>query len=190
MSPSIKTIKSNRGLMIIIAFLCFFPMVLASFFYFSDYHFDFLGKKNYGELLKPARPFASFQLRHPNGVPFLLKEFEGRWALLFAMPASCDQRCQKKIFQIQQMQIALGKYQDRLLKFVVVSEREPLPLSDKYNIQEEAVLIGFDSTLWKEGQLYLMDPSGALILSYPPQFEGTKVLNDLRHLIKLSSTSR
>ena len=36
-------------------------------------------------------------------------------------------------------------------------------------------------------QLWIIDPHGNLVLRYNPQVKGKDVLNDLRHLLKLSN---
>lgn len=183
--------KFKAGLPVTIALLCFLPVFFATIFYYSGYRFKALGQTNYGTLVEPSRSLTDFKLEHPNGFPFLAKEFGGAWALVWVMPVSCSASCQSKIFEVQQIQIALGKYQDRLLKYVLVSKDSSLPLPTKYNIDPQAVLVEAQpSSFWVPEQLYLIDSEGRIVLVYPTAFEGKKVLGDIRHLIKLSTLSR
>jgi cytochrome oxidase Cu insertion factor (SCO1/SenC/PrrC family) len=113
-----------------------------------------------------------------------------RWALLFVLPSECVTSCVEQIQLMQQMQIALGKYQDQLLKFVVVTASSFTTALKDIEIDSLAILTMRAPDGLVSDRLYLVDPFGNIVMAYHSSEDGMKILKDIRHLIKLSTTSR
>ena len=120
---------------------------------------------------------------------------EQRWQLLVSSPGDCGLDCQQLVYLARQIQIGLGRdasrashalatapalgadYQARLDREYPQLQRYPLDLS-KY---------GEVSQGKQDAQLWIIDPHGNLVLRYNARVKGKDLLNDLRHLLKLSN---
>ena len=137
---------------------------------------------NYGALLPPQ----------VLDLPPLLDEagkatdwfgLRGKWVLLVAAPHGCDVRCGHDSFLARQVRLAQGREQDRVARVLVGAAAEGAwPHGDgAYRVAPQpwpAALAG--------GGLFLVDPQGRLMMGFPPQAEGDKVIRDVKHLLRAS----
>lgn len=139
------------------------PLLLGTSLYFfrDKLHFKSASK---GELLTP--------LLAKEVLMFPVDEFLGKWQLVYFSPISCDKLCQNKVELLQNLQIALGKDQTR-----VVLRKEPL-------LTQKVV----PTTLpFIEGSIVIIDPQGWLVTHYSPaNFHAKGLLEDLRRLLRYS----
>ncbi len=178
--------KSKKTVLLLIALLCIVPIALAYALFMSGYRFSSLGTTNYGTIIEPMVPLSASELAYQKDrLPLKAEILKEHFSLLYVLPAECVEQCQNQIHMVQQIQIALGQYQDRLFKFVIALPTSSVPGT----VSAEAVLISTHS-IFIPSHLYVMDPNGNIILSYPSGWEGMRVLKDIKHLIKLSTTAR
>ena len=126
------------------------------------------GGRSYGELVAQPLPF------HP---------LPGRW--LLARPLAepqCDAACRTTLQQGQRIRRAQGEDGQRL----VVAGLGRQPVSGVPAGVTTLVRADWPAVLQVPG-LVLIDPHGNLVLRYDPSVKGKDVLNDLRHLLKLSN---
>lgn len=120
---------------------------------------------------------------------------EQRWQLLVSAPKECGLDCQQLVYLARQIQVGLGRdasrashalattqpltgdYQARLDREYPQLQRYPLN-PDKYGAVSQGK---------QDAQLWVIDPHGNLVLRYDARVKGKDVLNDLRHLLKLSN---
>ncbi|MGF6592671.1 hypothetical protein [Pseudomonas sp. 2835] len=120
---------------------------------------------------------------------------EGRWQLLVSTPRDCGLDCQQLVYLARQIQIGLGRdasrashglaaaqplaadYQAKLDREYPQLQRYPLDLS-RYGAVSQGK---------QDAQLWIVDPHGNLVLRYDARVKGKDLLNDLRHLLKLSN---
>ncbi|HTN30008.1 MAG TPA: hypothetical protein VL178_04130 [Pseudomonas sp.] len=114
------------------------------------------------------------------------------WRLLVTDANGCAAECRELVYLARQIHIGLGREASRASHALALSgaldadyaaqlEREypqlkRLPL-------EAARYAGFGQ---KAARLWIVDPLGNLVLGYPGGVSGKAVLEDLRHLLKLS----
>ena len=120
---------------------------------------------------------------------------ETRWQLLVTEPASCQQDCQQLIYLARQIQIGLGREASRATH--ALASAEPLTPNLQQQLQTEYPQLGrlgLDLQQYERvrpndpaAQLWIIDPHGNLVLRYEPNVKGKDLLNDLRHLLKLSN---
>ncbi|MDD1015579.1 hypothetical protein [Pseudomonas rubra] len=160
------------------------PMVLAT----SMYKLKFWvpeSRSYHGEMIGIG------QTRVDLGVP----AEEGRWQLLVSTPGACGLDCQQLVYLARQIQIGLGRdasrashalaaaqplagdYQAKLAREYPQLQRYPLDLS-RYGTVSQGK---------QDAQLWIIDPHGNLVLRYDARVKGKDLLNDLRHLLKLSN---
>lgn len=160
------------------------PMVLATFMY--KFQFWVPDTRNFhGEL------YGNGQTRADLGV----QGEEGRWQLLVSAPASCAADCQQLVYLARQLQISLGRDASRATHALAAAQ--PLPADYQAKLEREYpqlqrltldvprydTLTGGD----QDAHLWIVDPHGNLVLRYDVRAKGKDVLNDLRHLLKLSN---
>ncbi|MDZ5432784.1 hypothetical protein T3H00_08945 [Pseudomonas fluorescens] len=160
------------------------PMILAT----GMYKWQFWvpeGRSYHGELI------GNGQTRADLGV----QAQENRWQLLVTAPSACSVDCQQLVYLARQIQIGLGRDAGRASHALAVTQ----PLSSDYEakLQREYPQLQrypLDSQIYTKGaqsneaaHLWIIDPHGNLVLRYDPSVKGKELLNDLRHLLKLSN---
>jgi hypothetical protein len=117
-----------------------------------------------------------------------------RWQLLVSAPQACAEDCRQLVYLARQIQVGLGRDASRASHALAAAQ----PLDADY----QAVLgreypqlqrYPLDSQRYQQQvgepgpQLWIVDPHGNLVLRYDAKVNGKKVLDDLRHLLKLSN---
>lgn len=192
-------IKTRTGLIIIVALFVLSP-VLAWMFYaglIGDGYEPGTGK-NYGELIHPARPLENIQLMDAGSKPVTREKFLGLWSMLLIVDGGCDDSCQENIYNMRQIQQALGKDAYRS-QYVVLTRDIPgqTGVVKKYpDTQLFKIIEGSRPMLGQfpgytdggissiSGRIYIIDPLGNLMMKYPHKSDPSKILKDLRQLLK------
>ena len=165
------------------------PMLLATGMYKLQFWVP-EGRSYHGELL------GNGQTRADLGV----QADEQRWQMLVTAPKDCSADCQQLVYLARQIQIGLGREAGRATHALAAAQ----PLSSDYDAKltreypqlqryplDAATFNAFDKNLGAGDkatpQLWIIDPHGNLVLRYDPSVKGKDLLNDLRHLLKLSN---
>ncbi|MDH4558930.1 hypothetical protein E8F11_27795 [Pseudomonas sp. BN417] len=116
------------------------------------------------------------------------------WQLLVTAPAGCAEDCQQLVYVARQIHIGLGRDASRANHALAVTE---VPADYAAKLQQEypqLKRLGLDGTAYGKAtedlsgaQLWIVDPHGNLVLRYDATAKGKQILNDLRHLLKLSN---
>ena len=185
MSDGAPPRRRGRLQLLLILLVVIGPMILAS----AMYHLNFWvpeSRSYHGELL------GNGQSRADLGV--LGTEQETTWQLLVTAPAECATDCQQLVYAARQIHIGLGREAGRASHALAAGalpdgyaaklERE-YPQLRRYGLDADA----YDKATQGLGgaQLWIIDPHGNLVLRYDAQTKGKQILNDLRHLLKLSN---
>ncbi|SEC28344.1 hypothetical protein SAMN04490185_1144 [Pseudomonas frederiksbergensis] len=160
------------------------PMILATGMYKLQFWVP-EGRSYHGELI------GNGQTRADLGV----QAQEDRWQILVTAPKECSVDCQQLVYLARQIQIGLGRDAGRASHALAMAQ----PLSSEYDakltreypqLQRYPLsLTEFHKTAGDKAvpQLWIIDPHGNLVLRYDPTVKGKDLLNDLRHLLKLSN---
>ncbi|WP_253434360.1 hypothetical protein [Pseudomonas migulae] len=160
------------------------PMILATGMYKLQFWVP-EGRSYHGELI------GNGQTRADLGV----QAQEDRWQLLVTAPKECSVDCQQLVYLARQIQIGLGRDAGRASHALAAAQ----PLNSDYDakltreypqLQRYPMdLTTFSKTTGDQSvpQLWIIDPHGNLVLRYDPTVKGKDLLNDLRHLLKLSN---
>ncbi|MFJ4431781.1 hypothetical protein ACIPZG_12510 [Pseudomonas sp. NPDC089395] len=119
---------------------------------------------------------------------------DARWQLLVAAPEACAEDCQRLVYLARQIQVGLGRDASRASHALAAAQ----PLSADYQDllgreypQLQRYPLDAPHYVQKVGeagpQLWIVDPHGNLVLRYDAKVNGKHVLDDLRHLLKLSN---
>ena len=178
-----KARSRGRLQLILILLVVLGPMILAT----SMYKLQFWvpeGRSYHGEMIGNGESRADIGIDAQ----------EARWQLLVSAPATCTEDCQRLVYLARQIQIGLGRDASRASHALAAAQ--PLhgefqgPLEREYpqlqryplNTQRYGQKVDVPGP-----QLWIVDPHGNLVLRYDAKVNGKQVLDDLRHLLKLSN---
>lgn len=184
-NPSETTPRLWRGRLQLLALVgvAVLPMVLATAMYYGDF-FVPQSRSHHGELVSPGLTLQDLGLSNPQ-------EGEGRWQLLVTAPKACDSDCERLLYLSRQIHIGLGREANRAAHTLVVAaadtQQQAQWRADDPKLQIIQHSLPSKGPQGAASELWLVDPHGNLVLRYGADTEGKPVLNDLRHLLKLSN---
>lgn len=184
--PEVSPSRRRRGRLQLIMLLAVVigPMILASAMY--QWRFWVPETRSYhGELIGNGQTRADLGVSGAQEV---------RWQLLVTVPDACDADCKQLVFLARQIHIGLNRDTARASHALASTQpladdydallRREFPQLSRYSLEPQA----YAETAGKvEGaQLWIVDPHGNLVLRYDSRSKGKAILNDLRHLLKIS----
>ena len=183
-APVAQNRRKGRVQLLLIVLGVIGPMILATGMYKLNFWVP-EGRSYHGELI------GNGQTRADLGV----QAQEERWQLLVTAPKACAVDCQQLVYLARQIQIGLGRDASRASHAIATAQ----PLNSDYEtkLQREYPQLQrypLDLPTYTKGaqsndtpHLWIIDPHGNLVLRYDPTVKGKDLLNDLRHLLKLSN---
>ena len=169
-----------------------------------------MGDTSRGELIEPAVPLEPFALAGANGEPVDLETFRGLWTLLYVPSGECGEVCEKNLYHMRQVRLALNHRMTRVQRMVVPADGAPLGPAlvaehpglivagergegtaadggagarEAFLAQVEAAQANVDPL---EEAIYLVDPFGNLMMRFAPDLPPKSMLKDVKHLLKVS----
>lgn len=162
------------------------------------------GTKNYGELLQPARPIADVALSDLEGRPVRFSELKGKWTFVYFGAAECLKPCLDALYKMRQVTAAQGQEAHRVQRVFVVTD--PKAAVDPLR----HTLVDYPGTIALRGpseairdlaaqfelpvgtplaglhRIYLVDPLGNFMMSYPADADPSGMNKDLKFLLRAS----
>ena len=178
-----------RVQMLLIAAVFFGPLAVATFMYYGG-AFQPEGRTNHGILLQPIVNVAEML---PDSV--IAVAGDGNWVLAYQNEGNCDAACEDALYTLRQSRKMLGKEMERLQRVFLHGDTAP---DTVFLESEHAGLIAVDdaelSALLTDkrpatslgGGFYLFDPLGNLVLYFEPDIDPADMVDDIKHLLKLS----
>ena len=171
-----------------VALAVFGPFAVATLVYYSPWGRDWL----------PQLPGQRELLSAPVHLPpewFPAAPGASRWLLIYARMTLCEQQCAQLLDRLSRVQQALGKDQERVqLALWHSGETPPLPADLELNVQRldddsgRRIAAALGPERIGSGRVYVADPRGSVILSYPVGVEQKELLRDLKRLLAGSET--
>lgn len=159
--------------------------------------------RNYGALVEPVRPLADIEFNTLAGGTARLGGHVGTWSLVYFGAAECLSPCIENLYKMRQIVAAQGKEAPRVRRVFVVTDGIA-PDMLRYTLKDYPgmeILIGptgaarsiapqfdvagagvFDGV----HRLYVVDPLGNLMMSYPADADPGRMLEDLSLLLQAS----
>lgn len=171
------------------------------------YNFTQLGRDggaySHGDLIIPPRPVREMTLFDPSA-GMRERHLHGKWNLIYLADGECDRKCEQRLYVMRQLWIAMGKDSDRLQRVVMIfnvpDKGSTASWAQQYPGQLMALINGVDSGTMADhfslaaddrpltaGRLYIIDPRGNLMMSYPSGTNPSGIIKDLKRLFKYSS---
>ena len=114
---------------------------------------------------------------------------EAKWQLIYARMSPCEQQCAQHLGRLLQVQLALGRDQERVQRAVWHVGTLP-PLGDSELVAHSldsgagsGVAAALGAPSMNDGRVFVASPRGDVILSYPPDVEQKELLRDLKRLL-------
>lgn len=182
--------RRGRRVALVILALCAAPTVAAWFAYFV---WQPQSRTNYGELIEP-RSLSDPELRRLDGGSFRLSQLRGKWVLLQIDSGACGDSCQKKLVYMRQARLALGKDAERIERVWLLDDAavpDPALLREHEGLNAVRAIGGslleeLPSSGNPAGYIFVVDPLGSLMLRFPGDPDGRKMLKDLARLLRAS----
>ena len=183
----------KRGRIKLLALAAFFALpVLAGYVAFF---FDLApgSAANYGTLLQP-RLLPDVVLQSAERQPLKFSELRGKWLLVQFDRGACDAYCERKLYFMRQVRKALGKDMTRVERVWVLTDEQAPKAALLEAIDGTRLILPAGSAFSGEfpaerstgDHIYLVDPLGNLMMRYPREPDPSKMLKDMKRLIKVS----
>jgi len=144
---------------------------------------------NYGTLHAITAPaLAGTRL---DGAPFALADLRGKWILVSAAPGACDARCEAQLYASRQARTIQNAQRERLVRVWLVTDdaMPPAPLLAAHPdlVIARAAAPSVAALPGSGRDIYLIDPLGNLVLSWPAEPDIKRLAADLARLLRASS---
>ncbi len=194
--------RRGRRQLLVLASIFFVPLAVAFWLYYGAGGWSPHGSTNQGDLVNPAVPLPAAALTRHDGTPAAPDLLRGKWTIAFIGDGACDDRCRKALYLSRQSRIALNKDMDRVQRvflatgsccdgaFLAAEHPDLAVVTLGTDAASRALLAAipvYDGVpVERAGRLYLIDPLGNLVLSYPAGAPDKALLTDVRKLLRLS----
>jgi cytochrome oxidase Cu insertion factor (SCO1/SenC/PrrC family) len=200
-TPDALTVRRGRRQFLLLAALFFVPLALAFWLYYGPGGWRPERGTNMGELIDPPRPLPEVGLAIAGGSPADIHFLSGKWTVIYIGDGNCDERCRRALYLTRQSRIALNKDSDRVRRVLVATGRccddgfleaehtdlvVVLPVGQQGARFLEQFPVYSDGPVATAGRIYLVDPLGNLLMSYPATAPDKALLTDLERLLRLS----
>lgn len=193
--------KSKSGLSnasfvgLIVVFLV--PLLLAVLLYTCRDRLPLPEPKTNGVLIHPARPISQFGARTTNGETLSFDHLRGKWTLVYIGGSPCDLYCEASLFKMRQARLALGENMSRVQRLLLLTNTtDPDSLAPILGEHPKLITVSLTEDVHRavldsfgehpEGNIYIVDPLGNVMMLYTPNATTKGLLKDLKHLLKVS----
>ena len=188
--------KPGRGRWPLIALVSVFiaPVLVAYFWQPTGY-------VNRGQLIEPPRVVSDLEMTMIGGRSTTLSSMKGKWTYVYFSRRMCDQTCNRVIESLVRVRFSRGKHKDRV-QFLVPIVSPVADLSSNESASHPATLtVHIDTAAWgrwrerfsvegsippEADRIYLLDPLGYLMMSYPRAIDPNDIRKDLARLMRVS----
>ncbi|ANJ67896.1 hypothetical protein A9404_11370 [Halothiobacillus diazotrophicus] len=194
----VSSMLPQRKIPIVASLLVIFGLpLLMAWFVFNYYGDTFRGGLEHGELITPVRQLDPPPMHNLQGGMVSADLFRGKWTLLYRAPdggnanadgaiSACNADCLALMDTLRRVRIAQDRSMREVQRVLVLpaSAAQVPGIADQFDKGLNVVT----ATDWplQAGSVYLIDPQGFVALRYPPGFEPTGLLKDLKRLLRLA----
>ncbi|QJD59747.1 hypothetical protein HG264_12940 [Pseudomonas sp. gcc21] len=150
-------------------------------------------QKNKSDLVEPVVTAEDWNMQlEPVG-------YGAPWRLVVTSADECTETCMSLVHEARQINVALGREAGRVTHVLASAQPQPAALSERLQSdfpRLEYSTLSTDAYIrslnehpqsWRQGpQLWVIDPLGRIVLHQDPDEPGKQLLDDLKHLLKVS----
>lgn len=181
--PAIR--RRNRIMLVSLAVVVLLPVALATLLHVSGWRPTHT--RNHGELVNPPVVMSDLEFRTADGAVYDFAPQERRWQIAVVPTPNCGARCTELIAGLDKVWRLQGRRADRLhvLWFGPVPE-DAVTFRTFVPMQAVPAFVARLPQLATSGEpsLYLIDPSGFLVMQYAPGVDVADVRADVAQLLK------
>jgi cytochrome oxidase Cu insertion factor (SCO1/SenC/PrrC family) len=179
---------------ILIAAACLGPFALALLAYYVPNELTTQKLANPDRMLLASPvPLPRIGLRQAGGTTTRADWAQYRWSLIYARMTPCEGHCASDLARLSEVYLALGRNRARVQRVLLLADEDfrmtgdPTLLVGYLDGMRDAELVGALGLDWLEqGRIFVVDPLGNLVMSYPPQPDQARLLEDLERLLDVS----
>jgi cytochrome oxidase Cu insertion factor (SCO1/SenC/PrrC family) len=189
--------RRQRRVLIGLALLFFAPLGLAFYLYYGHSTWHPGGRVNTGELVEPARPLPALALPLYGSGSTEPNFLEGKWTFLQVDSGRCSEACRTRLYDTRQIRLALDRDLNRVQRVFIAGDdccdaqllgQHPDLITVRLGAAAAPLLTLLPQAgAERESRVYLIDPLGNLMMSYPKAAKPKGMLEDLKRLLRLSS---
>ena len=151
--------------------------------------------KSYGNLIVPPKSLQIGALTTAEGKLFKPEQWAKIWTIVMKDDGTCGEPCKAQIHTLKQVHTSLNKEIDRIHRVLIVPEDKLAnfaALQKKYPdlivlFAKDAAAITFAEQFnVPNASVYLVDPLGNAMMTYPQKFDPKGLRSDLSRLLKNS----
>lgn len=202
-----ETAKAQAGkqkwIILLLAIVFLLPMTLSFFLFYFTPLGQGGGEASHGILVEPPRQLPDLALRKAGALVEDEAGLFGKWSLVYLVEDRCDEACEQNLYRMRQLRLAQGKHGTRVQRVLlnlgsesvqlnarqlreyagqlISSPQDPDGLLDRFRLRENDLPL-------KEHRLYLVDPRGFLMMSYPADTDPGGIIDDMRRLLRYSGS--
>ncbi len=203
MTIEAKQNKSNRLVVPALVLIFIAPMLLS--WWLLNYTEYGRGNVNasHGKLIVPPRSLEDASLQNISNISDNEQRLYGKWSLIYLHKGSCEKVCLENLYKMRQVRLASGKYATRIQRVTVLTGKKDVFMEEdqKEHFKGQLVLrtentkqfstldvfaLREDEDPVLEKRIYLVDPLGNLMMSYPSDAEPAGIIKDLKRLLRYS----
>ncbi len=194
MNPPQAARRSGRRQLLLVASIFIVPLVAAIALYFSSDWRPVVNSQ--GTLVEPPRTLTASGLFLADGQPAPADVFQGVWSIVHPA-ARCDARTDALFEELGRVRIALDKDAPRVRRILLhpgtcTGAAWPWGHTDLLVIaatgpEGTALLESIPPAVDGAPGIYIVDPHGNLMMSYPASGSARGLLKDLERLLRLSN---
>lgn len=195
--PLSNSVRNRKRLTLIALMALFLSPVLAAWLWTPDTF------RNRGELIDPPQPLVNVPMISPDGSDVDLTNLFGRWTYVFFVEAGCDESCKQLADAVERVRLSQGKNEKRVRLMVITLSPDALSSVDEIRLimpktivlgvnaaEKEQLLPQFmssgEASALQSGSVFLVDPMGNLMMSYPAKVDPTDLRKDISRLLRAS----
>ena len=186
---------AGRRQLLLLASIFFVPLAAALALYLWSGWRPAAGVQN-GELIDPPRPLPETPLTRPDGSAAPAGALRGSWLLVYVADDACDTRCLDALADMRQARLALDKDAGRVQRVLLHggaccdagfgTAESDLRLLAAPGAAGASLRKLFPPAATGEPGIYIVDPHGNLMMSYPASGAASGIRKDLERLLRLS----
>jgi hypothetical protein len=185
-------------MLLLLAAVCAAPVIASYLVYYVFKPAG--GTTSYGALIEPQRPIpADLVVRDESGHPMRLDALKGKWLMVSVDTSACGEACVKKLYFMRQVRATQGAERDRVINVWLRTDDGAMPDAVMQAYPDTRKLIAPPAVLsaWlpldakvpgdsRADHIYLVDPNGNLMMSFPRDPDPSRIKKDLTKLLKWS----
>jgi hypothetical protein len=187
--------QRGRWTLLLIALVCAAPVIGSYFTYYVIKPKG--GTTSYGTLINPQRPIPdALVVTGEDGKPIRLASLRGRWLMISVDSSACDKPCVTKLYFMRQVRATQAGERERIVNVFLRTDAGKVPeiVDNAYkdtdmliaDPKEVAAWLPTDDGTQITDHIYMVDPSGNLMMRFPKDANPTKIKGDVTKLLRNS----